>query len=929
MARRQMAGRASHQARTPEPLGDLEISRRSRSKRDRMWPLDVSIAALACLVIYLVVTRLSFSETRWMHNAMTYLVGVPLVGMALAFVMRGIASRYVQKSLQIGFLFSIFLHLLLLMLATGVVIFSRYYPQSVMGLKPERSPVKRTVPEYLFKTAEKRDAQPDWSKPTDAETSSPIVPREERRLPPLKKSATQLEMPRPKQPVRRPDQQHLLRRDEPTDSKPQPSNSPAQLARRRSTSEPTTDQQLSSPVAPSVPVKAEADISEEPAARVEQARSRPSASPDREMPQQDISQILAMDQPTEQSTVQPLAGRRQASEAQPKVGNLGMGRPRPQARRRARAKPAGAAPTSRSVAIARDVARADRMIAPIDTTSPERGKVRGAQISATDSLLAAMPDRAIQGDNADASLQRSSTAAGVPEVTSGDASRRSGRSRLSRNGTGVDPAGKPSADQIAGAAPSVSKTSSATSDASPSQELDDRMGGAEPTRRKLADALSPSPKMNTASSTLDMMAPEGPMGFADIPNRTAGVMPSRDQPQIASLDLTNGKRKRREVGGPVTPFGTKIAAVESFSRRVMRTEGGRAPTPAGLVGPATEEAIERGLAYLDGIQNEDGSWSLQGQGTRVLLQADSAATGLCLLAFQGAGYTHKQHQYADTVNGALRFLVDNQRTNGDLYRKENELSDRNVAFYSHGIAALALSEAYGMTQDPELKEPAQLALNYISATQHRTRGGWRYTPQVSADTSVTGWMMMALKSGQLSGLEVPQQTYDGIERWLTVAQSPDRVDRYRYNPYAPDTPTQRHGRKPTPTMTAVGMLMRMYAGWQRDTPAMQSAADYLLENAPQMGTSTAPKRDAYYWYYATQVMFHMGGDHWKDWNQSLNGVLLESQLEDGDYAGSWDPVSPVPDRWSVHAGRLYVTTMNLLNLEVYYRHLPIYEDTAD
>ncbi|MDA8744158.1 hypothetical protein N9N28_05950 [Rubripirellula amarantea] len=888
-----------------------------------MWPLDLSIAALAGLVLYLIVTRLGFDDSRWQFNATTYLIGVPLCALALAFVLRGIASRYVQKSLQLGFLFSVALHLLLLMMATGVVIFSSYYPQSVMGVKPERSPVKRTVPEYLFKTAEKRESQPDWSKPTDAETSSPVVPREERRLPPVEQSAPQLEMPQPQQPVRRPDRQHLLRRDEPTDTKPQPSNSPAQLARRQSPSDPTMDQPLSKPVAPELPVKAEASVADSPVAPAQQSRAKSSTSVTPAIPTQDTLKIL-------DSTEQPLAGLRQSTQAKPKIGDMGLGRPRPQARRRAFAEPAGAAPTSRSVAVARDVAEADRMISPIDTSSPERGKTRGVQMSATQAL-SAMVNPATKGDNADAPLERnvSAVAAGVPDVSAGNASRRSGRSSLSRGGSGIDPSGKPALDQIAGLSPDAVQNAQATSGDSPPMEIVDRIGGGEPSRRDSSEVAIELSSPSLSGPTLNMQIREGSMGFADIPNQNPGVMPSKDQPQIAALDLTAGKRKRREVGGPVTPFGTKIAAVESFSRRVMRTEGGRAPTPAGQVGPATEEAIERGLAYLDSIQNEDGSWSLQGHGSNVLLRGDSAATGLCLLAFQGAGYTHKQHQYADTVNNALRFLVENQRTNGDLYRKENELSDRNVAFYSHGIAALALSEAYGMTQDPDLKEPAQLALNYIAATQHRTRGGWRYTAQVSADTSVTGWMMMALKSGQLSGLEVPQQTYDGIERWLTVAQSPDRADRYRYNPYAPDTPSQRHGRKPTPTMTSVGMLMRMYAGWRRDTPAMQSAADYLLENAPEMGTRTAPKRDAYYWYYATQVMFHMGGNHWQEWNKSLNSVLLDSQLKDGIYAGSWDPVRPVPDRWSVHAGRLYVTTMNLLNLEVYYRHLPIYDDTAE
>jgi hypothetical protein len=75
-------------------------------------------------------------------------------------------------------------------------------------------------------------------------------------------------------------------------------------------------------------------------------------------------------------------------------------------------------------------------------------------------------------------------------------------------------------------------------------------------------------------------------------------------------------------------------------------------------------------------------------------------------------------------------------------------------------------------------------------------------------------------------------------------------------------------------------------------------------------------------------MFHMGGDYWRQWNGRLHPLLLETQETEGRLAGSWDPLRPLPDRWGAQAGRLYVTTMNLLSLEVYYRHLPLYEDTA-
>jgi hypothetical protein len=109
---------------------------------------------------------------------------------------------------------------------------------------------------------------------------------------------------------------------------------------------------------------------------------------------------------------------------------------------------------------------------------------------------------------------------------------------------------------------------------------------------------------------------------------------------------------------------------------------------------------------------------------------------------------------------------------------------------------------------------------------------------------------------------------------------------------------------------------------------MTSGADLLLANPPVMGTSSDPRRDTYYWYYATQVMFHMGDQYWEQWNRRLHPLLVDTQIQQGPLAGSWHPHTPVPDRWAAHGGRLYVTTMNLLSLEVYYRHLPIYVQTG-
>jgi hypothetical protein len=71
-------------------------------------------------------------------------------------------------------------------------------------------------------------------------------------------------------------------------------------------------------------------------------------------------------------------------------------------------------------------------------------------------------------------------------------------------------------------------------------------------------------------------------------------------------------------------------------------------------------------------------------------------------------------------------------------------------------------------------------------------------------------------------------------------------------------------------------------------------------------------------------MYHMGGEYWKAWNERLHPLLVDSQSNSGALSGSWNPLTPVPDRWGAQGGRLYVTAMNLLSLEVYYRHLPVY-----
>ncbi len=432
----------------------------------------------------------------------------------------------------------------------------------------------------------------------------------------------------------------------------------------------------------------------------------------------------------------------------------------------------------------------------------------------------------------------------------------------------------------------------------------------------------------SGSIELQVDASPGPAGLAAELATRVGIKArpaTRDSDNIEADIQT--RFKRDNPGGSPSLSRDAVVAKEAFRGRMQNPGGG---------GPKTEAAIELGLEFLNRNQQPDGSWTLGGlDQTNTLhqnqLDSDTAATGLAMLAYQGAGYNHREFKYANQLNHAMDWMIANQDSDGCLYVTANKNSDDACRMYSHAIATLALTEAYGMTQDAKLVEPINEAIRYIAETQDPKRGGWRYFAKMSkrkSDTSVTGWMLMALQSARLSEFEVPKKVFKRIEDWLDIARDVDSPSLFRYNPDGKDTDklSRQEGRKVSPTMTSVGLLMRLYMGWNRSDSNFQNGADYLLNHLPS--DNTVRQRDTYYWYYATQVMRHAGGPHWEKWNEKLHPLLVNSQMQNGPMAGSWHPYLPVPDRWGHAGGRLYVTTMNLLSLEVNYRLLPLYDETS-
>ncbi len=70
-------------------------------------------------------------------------------------------------------------------------------------------------------------------------------------------------------------------------------------------------------------------------------------------------------------------------------------------------------------------------------------------------------------------------------------------------------------------------------------------------------------------------------------------------------------------------------------------------------------------------------------------------------------------------------------------------------------------------------------------------------------------------------------------------------------------------------------------------------------------------------------MHHFGGEDWKNWNEKMRNYLVKKQESNqgSPNFGSW---SPSADPFARVGGRLMITSLNLLTLEVYYRYLPLY-----
>jgi hypothetical protein len=394
-----------------------------------------------------------------------------------------------------------------------------------------------------------------------------------------------------------------------------------------------------------------------------------------------------------------------------------------------------------------------------------------------------------------------------------------------------------------------------------------------------------------------------------------------------------GFRGRQSGHAPGVSDSMGVGSGGGASGRYGARFGGRENLVARGGGGGTEDAVRAALRWLARHQSADGSWGAatyslgcagegcSGSGVR---DYDVGVTGLSLLAFLGAGYSHLSRddipdprapgrtlRFGEVVRNGVKWLMAQQDGDGCVGPR------RGHYMYNHAIGALALSEAFGMTNSMPLAVPAQKAIDFLAAAQTRGKG-WRYTARCGeSDTSVTGWAAMAFKSAELSGLPFPKECYDGIRSWL------DDVTESAYGRAGYTRKPTSNSRERWLSPTAIAIMSRIFMDKNRADARLSNGCDQLLQVKPSWEEG---RIDYYYWYYASLALFQFDGPagaKWRSWNEDMKSALVKHQngASTGCRSGSWDPL----DLWArAGGGRVYATAINALTLEVYYRYANVF-----
>ncbi len=347
---------------------------------------------------------------------------------------------------------------------------------------------------------------------------------------------------------------------------------------------------------------------------------------------------------------------------------------------------------------------------------------------------------------------------------------------------------------------------------------------------------------------------------------------------------------------PLTKILVAILAAVVFiaapvqSVRAQSQEAGEQIVGVARLTPEVRAAITKGLDYLakEGVQKADGSW---GSG-----QNDVAETSLGLMAFMLKGYVPgRGGRYGVVMENAVTYLINKGKSQRGFLGTPNN----HAGMYEHGLAVLALSEAWGQSKNPAVGVALRAGVDIILRAQS-TLGGWRYSPEPSdADLSMTVMQLVALNSAHESGIQVPTATIEKAVKYVISCQE-EGSGGFRYMPGSGEVGFAR---------TAAGVMSLIMTG-QRNHKSTQRGLAFL-KAYPNKKFEKGYPRFHYAHYYAIQAIYQSGETDFQNWYPKIATTVVSMQEQDGS--------------WSGEGGKAYATGASILIIGVPYRFLPIYQ----
>jgi len=339
--------------------------------------------------------------------------------------------------------------------------------------------------------------------------------------------------------------------------------------------------------------------------------------------------------------------------------------------------------------------------------------------------------------------------------------------------------------------------------------------------------------------------------------------------------------------------------------RTMAAMGGAAALPAmpriasaAKDDPRWEAAIEKGLKWVASTQRTNtGNWQAA--------TYPAAMTALAGMALICSGSTTTQGPYAKNIRRAVDYLVSKSRTNGLI---GDPLRDNRYT-YGHGFSMLFLSQVLGEEEDAERREELIEILNRaieFSGRAQTPSGGWGYVSAKDGSNfdegSTTITQVQGLRGCRNAGLPVPTEVIENARKYIYTCKNADGGISY----------SSRNRGSSRPAITAAALA------------TLYNAGDYESEHVPQMleyakkqlhkvgGSGNSFGHWHYTYLYYSQVVYRQGEGEWAPFRDKLyDKIIKEQQSTDGSWTGNIGPI--------------YVSSCNLIMLQLDKAYLPIYQ----